>query len=379
MDKVLHLLPALDVGGAERALARLLSGGLATRFENHVVSMRGGGAMEEAYRQAGAQVHLMGRHGKPALPFEIVSLASRLRPAIVQGWMYHANFAATMLEPALRPAATLWNIRQSLDDISGDKFLTRQLIRAGRWLSGRPAKIIYNSGQSARQHEDFGYRKDKTQVIPNGFETDAVRPDPDLGRRYRGQFGIAPAAPLFVHAARYHPMKDHALFIAAASQVLDLVPDARFVMMGRGVDTQAATFLAPLAAASRSSFVILGERDDVPDILQAADALVVSSRRAEGFPNVIGEAMMTATAVLATDTGDCASIVGDGGLIVPPRRADALAQAMVQLAQDRRRSEGLGRNGRRRVESVFTNRQAAASYVALYDNALNGEPDPCVV
>lgn len=377
MDRILHLLPAFDIGGAERALARLLAGGLASGFENHVASMSGDGAMSDVFRRSGAIVHLLGTRGRAFLPTELIALGRRLRPAIFQGWMYHANFLATLLEPAIRPAAVLWNIRQGLDDMGGDKFVTRQMIRAGRMLSGRPAHIIYNSHQSAREHQAYGYRSDKTVVIPNGFECGTVKPSPAIGERYRERYGVSPSAPLFVHAARFHPMKDHALFIAAADLVLNHEPNARFIMMGRGVERQADVLLAPVEPSRHARFTILDERNDVIEFLQAADALVVSSRRAEGFPNVIGEAMMAATPVIATDTGDCSEILGDAGIIIPKSDARALADAMLRYARDREHAAEVGRRSRLRVESVFTIERAAASYAALYRNLLNGVPKSC--
>lgn len=372
MHRVLHILPAFDIGGAERALARLVAGGLAGAFENHIVSLRGDGPMHAQFIAAGAVVHLLGKSGNASLPFELAALGRRIRPGVVQGWMYHANLAATVLAPVLGPAATLWNIRQSLDDLSGDKFLTRQMIRAGARLSGLPARIVYNSARSARQHEAFGYRPDHTLVIPNGFETGSVTPDPRMGEEYRRRYGIGQQAPLFVHAARYHPMKDHALFVAAGNRVLDTIPDAQFVMMGRGVDAEADELLAQVPHGRRGHFRMLGEQGDVVPFLQAADALVVSSRRAEGFPNVIGEAMMAATPVIATDTGDCADIVGAGGDIVPVRDAAALAAVMASYARDRDLAARKGRDGRARVETVFTIERAAASYAALYRSFLSG-------
>lgn len=372
--RIVHILPAMIVGGAERALVRLLHGGLASAFDNHVISLGADGPMRRALMEAGAEVHMLDAHGVMRLPLELAALTRRLAPGIVQGWMYHANFAASMVAPFVRPRATLWNIRQSLDDLAGDKFLTRQMIRACAVTSGTARRIIYNSALSARQHEAFGYRADRTVVIANGFETDSVVPDAAAGARHRESLRIPANAPLFVHIARYHPMKDHAGFVAAALRVLAKMPEARFIMVGRWVDDHAAQLLAAVPTRFRRQFSIFGERDDTVAFLQAADALVVSSRRAEGFPNVIGEAMMAATAVIATDTGDCGAIVGDTGLLVPAKDVTALTAAMLRVASDRSLAARLGAAGRARVESCFTISAAAASYRNLYARCLNGEP-----
>ena len=91
--------------------------------------------------------------------------------------MYHGNLAAIWMQrTAGKQTRVYWNIRHSLSDLSKEKWLTRQVIRAGAALSRRPDRILYNSDLSARQHEQQGYDSARSIVIPNGFDTTRFRP-----------------------------------------------------------------------------------------------------------------------------------------------------------------------------------------------------------
>ena len=73
-------------------------------------------------------------------------------------------------------------------------------------------------------------------MIPNGFDTDAFRPDPAARLSVRRELGVDPDAPLIGLVARYDPLKDHANFLRAAARLARRVPAARFVLCGDRVD-----------------------------------------------------------------------------------------------------------------------------------------------
>jgi glycosyltransferase involved in cell wall biosynthesis len=370
MRRVCHVISGLATGGAERALWRLLANGLNKEFENHVVCLAAGGPLADAIEEAGVPVHVLGLRGPldgPRGLAQLRALTRRLRPSLLQGWMYHGNLAALAARAmAGDQVPVLWNIRQSLDDIAGDKFATRMTIRLGALLSERPAAIIYNSSRSAAEHEAAGYSARRRELIPNGFEVNAVRPDERIAVAARRSRGIPDDSFLFAHIARWHPMKDHPGFIAAAARCAETDPACRFFLAGRGVAAGAAPLLATLPAGIRERFHVEDEIADPLAILQAADALVVSSNRAEGFPNVLGEAMMTATACITTDIGESPLVVGDGGLTVPPSDLAALAEAMLTLVRDPEAARLLGDRGRARVEQEYDIGVIVERYSALY-------------
>jgi glycosyltransferase involved in cell wall biosynthesis len=87
----------------------------------------------------------------------------------------------------------------------------------------------------------------------------------------------------------------------------------------------------------------------------------------EGFPNIIGEAMAAGVPCVATDVGDAAWVVGETGRAVPPRDADALAKALLDLADlGPERRATLGCAARARIEEHFSLSGVVQRYAALF-------------
>ena len=166
--------------------------------------------------------------------------------------------------------------------------------------------------------------------------------------------------------ARLHPQKGHTYLLAAAAQT----PEATFVFAGDGplrgaLETQARE----LGVSDRCVF--LGERSDVPDLLAAADLVVLPSLF-EGLPVSVLEALAAERPVVATAIGgtDEAIHAGESGLLVPPRDPGALASAIRRLQADPALSRRLASAGRNRVEREFSSEVTAREVMRIYDDVL---------
>lgn len=117
--------------------------------------------------------------------------------------------------------------------------------------------------------------------------------------------------------------------------------------------------------------VFLGERKDVPDLLNAADLFILPSRM-EGLSLALIEAHAAGMPSLVTDVGGNAEIVVDGetGLVVPSQNPPALAGGLAGLLADPRRLRRMGEAARRRYESRFTVSHMAEATLAVYRRAL---------
>jgi glycosyltransferase involved in cell wall biosynthesis len=372
--RVLHTITDLDVGGAETMLSRLLAAGERTKFEPVVVSLMNPGtiaAQIEALNIPISTLNMPRRVPSPGTLLRLAHVARAIRPDLLQGWMYHGNLAATVGAWATgRSLPVIWNVRHSVHDLAFEKRLTRAIIRLSASLSRLPRAIIYNSRVSARQHEHLGYAADKTVVIPNGFDCGRFRPSGEAKARLCRQLGIDPAATIVGMIGRDHPMKDPANLITAIGLLERVAPNLHLVIVGRGFDGANRTLAHALrasGAAGRAS--LLGERADVPSIVAGFDVAVLPSAWGEGFPNVLGEAMASGVPCVATDVGDCAWIVGDAGLIVPPANSAALAGALrrlIELGPEGRRR--LGAAGRARTLEHFSIGEIVRRYEGLYDS-----------
>lgn len=368
----LHVITGLRTGGAERALFRLVERGLARAFDTHVVSMEGEGTLGPQLRDVGAVVHTLNVRGNPREALSaLVRITRTVRPAIIQGWMYHGNLGASLaalISPGHVPV--LWNIRQGLDDIEVEKRLTRQVIRLNRLLSRSPAHIIYNSHRSRKQHESFGFACAHGLVIPNGFDLESFVADPAARQRVRAELGVPVSAPLLGHFARLHPMKDHVGLLRAAQAALSKGLDAHFLLVGSDVAPATIRLHDIVDPRFHHRFHVQGERADVPALMQAIDIYVSSSVRAEGFPNVIGEAMASARPCIGTDIGDSAHVIGDTGIVVPPSDPAALAAAMLRLCSDPDTRAALGQSALKSVQERYDINGVVDRYINLYNSTL---------
>jgi len=178
-------------------------------------------------------------------------------------------------------------------------------------------------------------------VIGNGIDPVPLATSAERAA-IRAELGFGPENVVIGHIARFHPMKDHATFLRAATVAIEAEPTTRILLVGRDVDERNPV-LQPLldAPALAGRVTALGERRDVPRLLGALDIFCQSSF-SEGFPNAVLEAAVAGLPCVVTDVGASGEIVGDGGLVVPARDADALARALLDVVR-------LGPDGRARL------------------------------
>jgi len=292
----------------------------------------------------------------------------QFNPDLVQGWMYHGNLAALLLTWSLgKKRPVFWGIRQSLYSLEAEKPTTAWCIRLCARMSSYVAGVVYNSTMGAGHHEAVGFDKDRSMVIPNGFDTELFQPSMMRRRKTRESLGFSEKDLLVAVVGRYHPVKDHAGFLAAAAKVSAAVPAARFVMVGTGVDTENKQ-LGPiiLQLCLQDKVLLLGERSDMENLFPAFD-MMVSSSLAEGFPNVVGEAMACAVPCVVTDVGDCAAVVGETGAVVPPGDPQSLADAIISLLVLPAETRSLmGQAARARVCHRYSIEAVVSTYAALY-------------
>ena len=379
MKKLLHIITGLNTGGAERALYNLLQGGMADRFDCHVVSLMDEGTMGAQIKALGVPVTTLEiKRGIPSFSVlrKLRQLIQEQQPDVIQGWMYHGNLVAWLARLFSRNNPELvWNIRQSLYTIADEKLLTRQVIRANRFFSFGVDVLLYNSHLSRKQHKKFGFSAAKSKVIPNGIDVRNYNPSNDARVKIRLELSIPEDALVVGHVARLHPMKDHPLFLKAAIKLADRFSNLHFILCGRNVLYSSMEIGSLVPAKLHPRFHLLGEREDIPELMCAMDILS-SSSWGEAFPNVLGEAMACGVPCVATDVGDSAVIVSDYGVVVSPHDEAALADGMEKLllmpVEERRT---LGIQARKHIVDNFALESIVGQYCGLYEKLLQDRRD----
>ena len=373
--RILHIVNDLAIGGTEMMLYKLLSRTNRKKFEPAVISLDGVEKLGDKIRQLGIPVYGMGMKPSALRPLSLLRLARatrRIKPDLIQGWMYHGNLAAQFAGMlASQRVSIFWNIRQSLYSLEEEKPATAKAIRLGARLSHWPAKILNNSRKSVAQHSAIGYRTESSVVIPNGFDTELFAPSEEARHTVRAELGVAQNTFLIGLIGRYHPLKDHSTFLRAASLLLKDYPDTQFVLAGKRVDWNNESLRAQVQDLGMVERVhLLGERLDMPRLTAALD-VASSSSCDEGFPNVIGEAMSCGIPCVVTDVSDLRWIVGDSGQVVPPRNPEALARAWKELVNlERQDRTALGIAARLRVTEWFSLNSVVGQYETLYESAV---------
>lgn len=367
--KIVHVITNLATGGAEMTLFRLLRGS-GSRFDSMVIALGDGGPVAELLREIDIRVVCLGgRGGKadPRLLWRAYRAIAREKPDIVQTWLYHADLIGLAAARAAHVRRVFWSVRRSAPQPEDYKRHWRSLLWMLARVSRFPTAVIANSQAGIAAHRQLGYRPKQWVLIPNGLEVDAFAAPAGRGDALRARWGVAAGDVVIGVLGRYHPVKGHDVFIDAAARVTRERKDVRVVLGGRGMEPGNETLVSKLREAGLlERATLLGEVRPASDFFPGIDVFC-SPSHAEGFPNVIAEAMASRVPCVATDAGDARLVIGDTGLIVPPRDAPALAEALLRFvhmpAGDR---AGYATRARQRIAAEYTIERMVESYSRLY-------------
>jgi glycosyltransferase involved in cell wall biosynthesis len=369
--RIVHVITTLDLGGAEVMLTKVLEHTDLAQYPTTVIALAGRGPLAARLEAAGVDVlALETRPGFAAASglARLVRMLRRLRPDVVQTWLYDADLLGFLAGRMAGVPAIAWNIRCAALDPADHPWRLRGMLFLLARLSGRVGAVVVNSEAGREASVHLGYHPRVWVAIPNGFDLSSFAPRPEARADVRTELGLGPEATLVGLVARYHPMKDHQTFFEAAARLRRSHPDVHFVLLGRAVDRANPAIAAMVDRHGLGPVVhLLGERSDVPRLTAALDVATCSSY-SEGFPNAVGEAMACGVPCVSTEVGDCRVVVGETGVIVPARDPTALAAGWRQLLDravtDRR---ALGLAARARVTERFEIGAVARQYQALYD------------
>ena len=370
---VVHVITGVQVGGAERTLLKLLSHMDRNRFHCSVVSLSGAGAIGDEIQELGIPVYCLEMRSdlrSAASLFQLARILRKIRPDVVQTWMYHADLVGSLAAWLAGRIPVVWNIRRTQLTPGLDKRRTIWVMRAcSRLSSTLPSRIVCCSDSARAAHITAGYSASRMLTIPNGFDPTVFKPDPAARAAVRQELGIDPKSPLIGLIGRFHPLKEHQSFIQAARVLAAHHTRVHFLLCGRDVTPQNALLTGWIRKAGLDGrFHLLGPRNDVPRLMASLD-IACSASRTEGFANVIGEAMACGVPCVVTNVGDSARIVGATGKVVQPNQPDSMARAfedILRCGEHGRQSMGIA--ARERAENYFDLASTVRRYESLYQD-----------
>lgn len=236
-----------------------------------------------------------------------------------------------------------------------------------------PQRVV-TCGEAMRQNLlQAGFPPGQVVSIPTGIDFDRFRPDRERDA-VRQDLALPDQAFVILMVGVIRGIKRHEVALRAFAQVYRKNPAAVLVLAGEGpmrVDMERLARELGIEDAVR----FLGHRSDVPNLLEAADCLLLTSR-SEGVPQAIAQAMGAALPVVATAVGGVPELVHDGetGLLVAAENVDGVASALLRLLGDPELAGRLGAAARGYVLERYSLKAMLDKTEALYTNLLGEQP-----
>ncbi len=365
--KVMFIITSLAYGGAETQLVNLATKLKCRGWDVRVVSMLPPQAFVEELKNADiplATLNMRRGVADPRAVFRLLKILREWKPDIVHSHMVHANLLARVVRIFCK-IPVLISTAHSIDE-------------GGRWreiayrLTDPLVDLTTNVSRAAveRYIRVGAAPKNKIMFMPNGIDTAKFKPNKAAGQRLRNELGVDNYF-VWLAVGRFEEAKDYPNMLRAFKMIVSKKSNVVLLLVGQGSLMEEVKKLASeLKLEDKVRF--LGVRRDVLDLMNAADAYVMSSAW-EGMPMVLLEACACGLPIVATDVGGNSEVVLNDktGFIVPPYNPEALAQAMekmMALPQEKRLE--MGKAGRAYIEANYSLEHVVDQWVALYKELL---------
>lgn len=373
--RVLHVINGLFYGGGQRVVLDLVRG-LPAVDGTIDVQLCSLGTGETPLAEAATDwVSYDGRYNRPGVIFhtarELRKVIERVRPEIVHTHGWDADLIGALALPKNGPTHVVhWHITPPSRDSWKARLRTRWMRSLFQCRRTRFIAVSDAVRQAACAH--FCIRPDRVTTVRNGIDVEQFHKGASALQEKASR--TLSAEPLILGtAARLAAMKGLEFLMQAMVVLRDRGVAVRWKIAGTGGARGRLDELAQsLGVASEVEFI--GHVSDMPSFYREIDVFVLPSVSTEGLPLVVLEAMAMELPVVVTRLAGTPEAVRDevDGLLVPPRDADALSNAVCRLAADRALRQTMGQHGRQRVLEAFTVEHVARGVVRVYQEALRG-------
>ncbi|HXJ07212.1 MAG TPA: glycosyltransferase [Candidatus Acidoferrum sp.] len=363
--RVIHLVPMLSPGGAERVAVHIATGLNRRRFEPIVISFanRVDCDLDRLLDEAGVEVRYLGK--RPGFDyrmyFRLPPVLNQCQPDIVHTHLHVFRYALPFL--LLRRRVSVLHTVHNLAEREiepGLRWLQRYALKHGV-VPVAVAEEVANSLERL-----YGIRR--SRVVPNGIPIGRYA-SPRVPRREWGvREGFRESDVLFVSVARFAPQKNHTLLLNSFAHGPASNPNAHLVLVGEGILQERLEAQAKnLGLTHQVHF--LGLRTDIPEVLGAADVFVLSSDF-EGNPLSVMEAMAAGLPIVSTGVGGVPDLIESGkeGILVQPGDVQGLSDSMTFLLRNRELRKCLGMAAARRAKEHFDVPVMVRAYERIYED-----------
>ena len=360
--RILFLITDLAVGGAENQVQDLALRLSERGWRVTIVSMMAPSISTQSLSDAGVEVEHLGMPRGSWNPWAIIRLRSVIRrrhPSIVHSHMIHANLLARVVRP-ISPTPVLVCTSHSIGQEGRGK---EAILRLTDRLADSTTHV---SRLGMRGYEASGVvASHRSTWIPNGIDVQRFDGGKPSRTAVRQGLRVPEEDFLWLAVGVFRPMKSFDRLVRAFE---GMPAGVRLALAGDGPQREAIVRTID-EFDLHQTVTLLGPREDVPALMAAADAFVLSSSTGEALPLVLLEAAASRLPIVTTDVGGCREVVMDGinGFIVPRLDSRALQQGMLQmmdLTEDERHA--MGEQGREHVTEHFDIEQIVTRWETLY-------------
>ena len=342
--RVLYLIDSLTEGGAERSLAALAPGLVRAGVKLDVAFLHERPGVGPELEAAGARLwSLEGRGGAAGALARARRLRRRLKPDIVHTTLFEADITGRLACVGVRNVKVVGSIVNAAygPEQLANPALARWKVRATQLLDAATARRVDRFHAVSQTVADVMAERlhvshDRIDIVRRGRDAEqlgirtAARRD-----AARAGLGVDGDSKVILAVGRQEYQKGFDVLVRALAIIARDRHDVRVVVAGRRGG--ASDSLAGLAhdLGVDGAITMLGARDDVPELMCAADVLAFPSRW-EGMPGTVVEAMALELPIVASRIAMVREVVGDGGAarLVPPEDPPALARAIEAALDD---------------------------------------------
>ena len=358
-------------GGGERYLELLFDRLDRTRYRAMLICPEPGPFVGRM-KARGVETHLvhLAPLFNPIALWRLTRLLRRERVTILQTHGARANFYGRIAGRLAGVPIIISTVHNSLKDYEVSLLTRWFYITALRLTLPLVHRIICVSNSNRRdQIDECPAAAARIQTVYNGVDPLAFPSQPNR-QKVREELGIV-SGPVLVMIARLAEAKGHCFLLQALPNLIKAWPNLCCVFVGDGELREHLQCLAVELAVERSC-CFLGVREDIADILAAADVVVLPSL-SEGFPFVLLEALAMGCPVVASRVNGIPELIEDHktGFLVSARDSHALVVAIRKVLSDPIAAMRMGAEGRALVRERFTVDRMVGNTMAIFDAALH--------
>ena len=337
---ILHIITSLDQGGAQTILYNICRQDC--NIHHQIIYLSKGSFYREKFLSLGIRPVLINFTLLNFLlsSYRLFRYIQFLKPCAVQTWLYHSDLIGGVISRLAGIKNISWGIHHSHHTFRSSKLTTLFIVSVSALFSYFiPKNIIYCAYSAKKFHENVFFSKNKSIVIPNGYDPEQYINSLTLRNEFRLKHNLDVKHLVLGCAARFHPVKDHKNLFESLSIIKNSGVNFSLLLAGDHIDHNNLTLMSLIEDYDLSEYVILlGNYSLINCFYNAIDILLLSSI-SEAFPNVIFESLMSGTPCVSTNVGDLHLVAPLQPYLSPPEQPQYLANNILKLLSDIRNNQ----------------------------------------